>query len=101
MPEAKRHKMTINGEPVAEIDIKASLLTIYHAMVGEPLKGSSDPYARTGLDRSIAKLWTVASFGSSKPATRWPPKMIEDYKKDTGKDLREASEGQGCCAQDA
>ena len=24
MPEAKRHKMTINGEPVAEIDIKAS-----------------------------------------------------------------------------
>jgi hypothetical protein len=33
MPEAKRHKMTINGEPVAEIDIKASFLTIYHAMV--------------------------------------------------------------------
>ena len=24
--------MTINGEPVAEIDIKASFLTIYHAM---------------------------------------------------------------------
>ncbi len=87
MPEAKRHKMTINGEPVAEIDIKASFLTIYHALVGEPLKGSSDPYARTGLDRSIAKLWTVASFGSSKPATRWPSEMIEDYKKETGKDL--------------
>jgi hypothetical protein len=89
MPEAVRHKMTINGEPIAEIDIKASHLTIYHAMIGEPLEGSSDPYARTGLDRSIAKLWTVASFGNSKPATRWPPEMVEDYRKDTGKSLPE------------
>ena len=46
--------MTINGEPVAEIDIKASFLTIYHAMVGEPLEGTSDPYARAKVDRSIA-----------------------------------------------
>ena len=40
LPEPERLKMTINGEPVAEIDIKASQLTIYHAMVGEPLEGS-------------------------------------------------------------
>ncbi len=89
MPEAKRHKMTINGEPVAEIDIKASFLTIYHAMVGEPLEGTSDPYARAKVDRSIAKLWMVASFGNSKPAKRWPAEMVKDYKKDTGKDLSE------------
>jgi hypothetical protein len=87
MPEVQRHKMTINGEPVAEIDIKASFLTIYHAMVGEPLDGSSDPYALAGIDRPIAKLWMVASFGNSNPATRWPPEMVKDYKKDTGKDL--------------
>ena len=43
MHETKRHKMTINGEPVAEIDIKVSQLTIYHAMVGEPLQGFADP----------------------------------------------------------
>ena len=30
MHETERHKMTINDEPVAEIDIKASQLTIYH-----------------------------------------------------------------------
>ena len=47
MADTERVKMTINGEPVSEIDIKASHLTIYHAMVGEPLKGSGDPYART------------------------------------------------------
>jgi hypothetical protein len=87
MPEAERLKMTINGEPVAEIDIKASQLTIYHAMVGEPLEGSSDPYASAGIERQIAKQWVVASFGNGKPATRWPSKMIEDYKKETGKDL--------------
>ncbi len=89
MADTERVKMTINGEPVSEIDIKASHLTIYHVMVGEPLKGSGDPYVQAGVaDRSIAKLWTVASFGSSKPATQWPPKMVKDFKKDTGKDLR-------------
>ena len=88
MLDTKRHKMTINGEPVAEIDIKASHLTIYHAVLKVPLKGSSDPYALAGVARSVAKLWMVASFGNSKPATRWPSQMIEDFKKETGKDLR-------------
>jgi hypothetical protein len=87
LPELERLKMTINGEPVAEIDIKASQLTIYHPMVGEPLDGSSDPYARVGLDRTIVKKWTVISFGNGAPATRWPRETIEDYKRETGKDL--------------
>ena len=39
MHETERHRMTINNEPVAEIDIKASQLTIYHAMMDEPLEG--------------------------------------------------------------
>ncbi len=88
LSEAERLKMTINGEPVAEIDIKASFLTIYHAMVKQPLPGSGDPYAAVaGIDRSIVKLWTTVSFGNSNPATRWPPKTARDFKKDTGKDL--------------
>jgi hypothetical protein len=40
--------MQINGDPVAEIDIKASFLTIYHAKLGMPLEGREDPYARAG-----------------------------------------------------
>jgi hypothetical protein len=48
-------EMKINGEPVAEIDIKASHLTIYHALVGEPLDGRSDPCARVGI-AGIARL---------------------------------------------
>ena len=71
LSEAERLKMTINGELVAEIDIKASFLTIYHAMVRQPLQGSGDPYAAVEeIDRSIVKLWTTVSFGNSNPATR-------------------------------
>jgi hypothetical protein len=55
MSEPERLQMTINGGTVAEIDIKASQLTIYHAMVGQPLEGSSDPYVLAGIDREIAK----------------------------------------------
>lgn len=87
LPETERIKMTISGAPVAEIDIRASQLTIYHARVGEPLESSDDPYALAGVDRSIGKLWTLASFGNSKPATRWPPKMAEEYRAVTGQDL--------------
>src|SRR5262249_10246503 len=45
LSEAERVKMTINGEPVAEIDIKASFLTIYQALLKQPLRGTGDPSA--------------------------------------------------------
>jgi hypothetical protein len=92
MPEEQRLQMTINGEPVAEIDIKASYLTIYHAkVVGDPLDNSRDPYERAGVDRNVAKLWVVHSFGKSRPQMRWPTKAIEDYKKDKGEDIRQVA----------
>jgi hypothetical protein len=92
MPETKRLQMMINGEAVAEIDIKASFLTIYHARLGVPLKHTTDPYVEAGIqDRSIAKSWVVHSFGKSSPQVRWPSKAIEDYKKETGLDLRKVA----------
>jgi hypothetical protein len=89
MHVTERYKMMINGEPVVEIDIKASHLTIYHARLGVPLEGSSDPYKRAGVNRTAAKAWCVASFGNSNPATQWPPDMVEEHLKKTGEDLRE------------
>jgi hypothetical protein len=72
MPETKRLQMMINGEAVAEIDIKASFLTIYHARLGVPLKHTTDPYVEARIqDRSIAKSWVVHSFGKSSPQVRW------------------------------
>jgi hypothetical protein len=91
MPEHKRLEMMINGEPVAEIDIKASHLTIYHAMVGEPLEGREDPYARAEIDRDVAKLWCTASFGNSAPKRKWSAEMVKEYQKKTGQDLRKVA----------
>jgi hypothetical protein len=45
-PPEKRLEMTINGEAVAEIDIRASHLTIIHTKLGQPLSRDSDPYER-------------------------------------------------------
>jgi hypothetical protein len=87
LSERKRLEITINGEPVAEIDIKASFLTIYHAKLGVPLGDREDPYARAGTARDVAKLWCIASFGASAPKLRWPAEMVRQYQKSTGQDL--------------
>src|ERR1700675_3058858 len=70
-----RAAMTINGEPVAEIDIRASYLTIFLSLHGIQLDTESDPYELEGLglsDRSAVKAWMVATFGNTKPIRRWP-----------------------------
>jgi hypothetical protein len=55
-PAEKRLEMTINGEAVAEIDIKASHLTIYLAKLKCPLSRDSDPYERIGAHK-IPEHW--------------------------------------------
>jgi hypothetical protein len=92
LSEDERLKMSFNGEPVAEIDIKASHLTIYHATVGEPLEGLSDPYARAGgvgIDRDVAKRWCLESLGHGAPKTKWSSKTVKDYR-EKGQELPKA-----------
>ncbi|MET4425674.1 hypothetical protein [Bradyrhizobium sp. RT3a] len=79
MSAEKRLKMTISGEPVAEIDIRASYLTIFLSLRGIQLP-EGDPYELPGLGpehRSAVKSWMVATFGNSKPIVRWPPRMLQ------------------------
>jgi hypothetical protein len=89
LSEDKRLDMMINGEPVAEIDIRASHLTIYHAMVGEPLGDLGDPYARVGITRNVAKRWCVESLGNGSPKTKWSPEVIKEYR-EKGQELPKA-----------
>jgi hypothetical protein len=80
LPAEKRAAMTINGEPVAEIDISASYLTIFLALHGVQLDTEQDPYELQGLgpsDRFAVKAWMVATFGNTKPIRRWPPQMLK------------------------
>jgi hypothetical protein len=75
----KRLKMTINGEPVAEIDIRASYLTIFLSLHGIQLP-EGDPYELPGFGlehRNAVKQWFVATFGNSKPIVKWPKRMRE------------------------
>jgi len=63
----------INGEPIVEVDINASYLSIYHGLLGEPLPSREDIYGIQGLHRSIVKAWVTAAFGNEKLPVRWPP----------------------------
>lgn len=86
-----RARITIDGEETCEIDIRACNLTIFHAKLKVPLDTESDPYdhSRTGLERPIAKAWTVASFGANKPIARWSQQTSEEYLEQTLQQLDE------------
>jgi hypothetical protein len=86
--KARRLKMTINEEAVAEIDIRASYLTIFHALHGKQLDLTDDPYNLPGLGkagRDVVKMWMVATFGNVKPLSRWPRELVADYEDEHGR----------------
>jgi hypothetical protein len=81
MESADRPLMTINNEPVCEIDIRASYLTIFHALHGEPFDATNDPYDVPGLGpeaRDVVKMWVTASFGNNAPIERWPERWSQN-----------------------
>ncbi|UPK35264.1 hypothetical protein IVB18_46110 [Bradyrhizobium sp. 186] len=80
MSSEARRKMTINGEPVAEIDLSGSYLTIFLSLHGLQLDLTEDPYLLPGLGlehRGAVKQWFVGTFGNSKPIKRWPKDMLD------------------------
>jgi hypothetical protein len=80
--EERRAMMTIGGEPIAELDITASYLTIIHALSGQSLifsGPSDDPYAAVGIDRELTKRWVTLSSGSGKPRRGWPKGFAAEF----------------------
>src|SRR5262249_61354326 len=84
LPRSERLKITIDAEPVCEIDIRASYLTILHARYNEPFEVSKehDPYAIDGLPRAVVKKWCAVRFGTKKAITKWPPLAIKEFADD-------------------
>ncbi|NEU96034.1 hypothetical protein [Bradyrhizobium uaiense] len=81
MSSEDRRKMTIDGEPVAEVDISGSYLTIFLSLHGLQLDLTEDPYLLPGLGvehRGAVKQWFVGTFGNNKPIKRWPKDMLDD-----------------------
>ena len=92
IPRSERLKITIDGERVCEIDIRASYLTILHALYHVPFRVSAevDPYQVAGIPRNVVKAWCTVRFGTKGARTRWPADAIEKYAEDNGgSDLRE------------
>lgn len=90
LPDTKRLKIRINGEGVCEIDIRASYLTIFHAIHHVPLlvTADHDPYQIPGLPRNVVKAWCTVRFGTKGPRQRWPSDVVKQYQKDNhGADL--------------
>ena len=90
MPEADRlAKITIGREAVAEVDVKASHLSIMHGLLGLPLP-DGDPYVLSGIeDRNVVKAWITATLGKGSPVRRWAPRATKSNPSLTQHDARE------------
>ena len=84
MPQERRLKLRMDGEPVSEIDISASYLTIFYAAHGQRIK-MDDAYSNIigpdALDRAIVKFWVNASFGNRSLITKWSADLKKAFAK--------------------
>jgi hypothetical protein len=84
LKEADRLRMRFGGEPVVEIDLKASYLTILHGKLGVLPQFGDDPYGSGGPRRWVAKTWLVATLGAGKHLQRWPRDRATQYEEKFG-----------------
>jgi hypothetical protein len=85
LPSDERLKLTIDGEAVAEVDVRASFITILYAM--HKLNFDGDPYVISDLGdegRQAVKMFVAASIGNGAPIERWSKKHAKDFLEDTG-----------------
>jgi hypothetical protein len=79
LKKAERARMRLNGEPVAEVDMRASYLTILHRLHGCTLDPARDPYAVEGLPREVVKAWVTMTLGHSRFHTRWTSDNVSRF----------------------
>jgi hypothetical protein len=72
LPKKDRRKIMINGEPVVEVDIRASHLTIVYERMDQRLDLADDPYEIEGFPRVVVKKWITMTFGHNKLHQAWP-----------------------------
>jgi len=81
LKQAQRLEMMLDGEPVVEIDIRASYLTLLHGLKKVPLDAAErDPYEVKGVPRSVVKAWVTMTFGHTDFHTKWRSRTVEDLR---------------------
>ena len=78
--EWRRSVITLNGEAVEEVDLRASHLTLLHALMRQPFDHLQDPYAVPDLPRAVVKAWVTQAMGASNPRSQqWSKRAQEDF----------------------
>jgi len=83
LSQEQRLTLKIDGECVAEVDIKASHLTLMYFVARAldnnipELDPDKDPYHIEGIPRAVVKQWIVAYSSKLKPLTRWSKEATE------------------------
>ena len=80
MRREDRRQVRIGGEPVVEIDVRASHLSIMLGLLGLP-RPLEDLYASNQFSRNDVKDWVTKTLGKGSPVTKWEraadPRAIE------------------------
>ncbi|MDA9398555.1 hypothetical protein XH79_06965, partial [Bradyrhizobium sp. CCBAU 45389] len=82
MKQGERLALRLNGQPVAEIDISASYLTLFYAWHEQEIDAATAYSNIIGPDekhRAIVKIWINNSFGNSGLLTKWSPGIKADF----------------------
>jgi hypothetical protein len=87
--EENRAGMTLDGEPVVEIDIVACHLTILHALRAFALPNGNDVYSVEGLPREVVKAWVTMTLGHDRFHTNWPPEVTRRLEGNRGIRLKD------------
>lgn len=80
IPKADRAAIRIDGEAVAEVDVRASHLTIMHGLLDLPAP-EGDPYTVGEAGpclRGAVKAWVTATLGKGGPVKRWSKHSLAD-----------------------
>jgi len=80
----ERSRITKNGRPTVEIDVRASHLHILYAIHDLDLPVEPDPYALSTASRDVVKGLFAAICGRGGRPTKWPKGMADDYQEQTG-----------------
>jgi hypothetical protein len=77
LPSEQRLMMKLDGEVVAEIDVRASLLTMLHGLTGREFDTTRDPYEIKHIPRAVVKMWATMTLGFHDFHDNWPLKAVE------------------------
>jgi hypothetical protein len=93
-----RARLTIDGDPVVELDVQASHLTIFQAQRRDALDvySDGDPYriensAGRVIPREVVKAYIATTFGQGRPPDKWGRKASAEWRKEhDGERLQDA-----------